>query len=139
MSFIFLEHPSDIKILVKAKSLKELFRESLRAMFEIISGKDLSLFKGGKEKIMREVSISSVDREVLLADFLAEALSLSEIYDEFYFDCELVEFDETFLKGFLFALPLEKKVKEIKAVTYHDLKIEKIREDHWEATLLFDI
>jgi len=139
MSYIFLEHPSDVKILVKAKSLKELFLESLRAMFEIISGRDLSSFIDSKHKKLREIEVKSLDREVLLADFLAEALALSEIYNEIYFGCEFIEFDENFLKGLLYALPLDKKVKEIKAVTYHNLKIEKIKENHWEATLLFDI
>ena len=139
MPYTFLEHTSDIKILVRAKDLKSLFRESLRATFEIITGEDISSLLGRKSKSVREVNISSADRETILADFLSEALSLSEIHKEFYFDCEFREFGHEFISAYLFGLPLVKKVEEIKGVSYHDLRITTGKDGQQQAIILFDV
>ena len=139
MPYTFLEHASEVKVLVRAENIKGLFKESLRAVFEIISGKDISLFRGSKPKIIREIDVSSVDREALLVDFLSKALSLSEIHREFYFDCEFKEFSSIFLSAYLLGLPLEEKAEEIKGVSYHNLRVEKNKNGEWQTVILFDV
>lgn len=86
-----------------------------------------------------EISLSAPSKELLLIDFLSEALYLSDVNDEAYFNATFSEFSETSLKAMLHGIEIERfQVVEIKAVTYHELKIEKIN-NSWQAEVVFDI
>ncbi len=87
---------------------------------------------------MREVKIKSTDEQSLLVDFLSEALTLSDINNEAYFEVEFQKITRTEIEAKIFGQLIEKIGVEIKAVTYHGAEIKKIK-DGWEATVLFDI
>jgi SHS2 domain-containing protein len=133
--FEILSHQADLKLKVFGKTKKELFENSMIAMFEAagITGKKV----GSKAK--RKIKIESLDIFSLLVDFLSEVLYLSEINDEVYWQAKFNEFSDTKLKGELLGERIKERNLIIKGVTYHDLDICKNKDGFWEATILFDI
>ena len=83
------------------------------------------------------VRISGVDGENLLVKFLNELLFLSEqeglAFDEF--DLRL---EDNELEARLIGAPIINQGKEIKAVTYHNLRIRKVPQG-LEVNLVFDV
>jgi len=133
MTFKVLEHAADLIIQATGKTPEELFSEMLRGMFEAIKPK----FANNK-MIKRQISVKSFDLKALLVDFLSEALYQSDINNEAYFKATFKKFSETELEAELFGRKIDSFEEEIKAVTHHNLKIEK-KDDEWEAEVLFDI
>ncbi len=128
-----LEHTTDLKIRAFGKTKEELFSNLLKGMF-------LAARPEIKDKIKKtkKVKIVSADEQSLLVDFLSEALTLSDINNEAYFEVRFKKLIETELEAEIFGQPVEKFGLEIKAVTYHGLEI-KEKSGGWEATVLFDI
>ena len=140
-----LPHTADIKIRVYGTSLKELFKNALIGMFQVIGphAKDCKKIKGrlicASLPIQHTIAITSVDRESLLVDFLSEALYLSDINNEAYLDADIHELTDTNIKATIKGVPIEGfDVVEIKAVTYHDLHIQE-KNGAWQADIVFDI
>jgi SHS2 domain-containing protein len=129
-----LEHTADLKIRAYGKDLPELFSNMLKGMFEACE----PIISNQSSIVSREVKIQSPNLESLLVDFLSEALYLSDVNDEIYFQAEFEKLTENELIGKLKGHKIKGLKEEIKAVTWHDLKIER-RNNHWEAVVLFDI
>lgn len=134
MKYEILEHKADLKIRVFGKTKEELFLNTLLSMTE---GQKPEI--KGKEKIKREIEIKSIDLQTLLVDFLSEALYLSQVNKEIYFDINFEKFSDAKLKGKLIGQKVERFGEDIKAVTHHDLDIGQKKDGTWEATILFDI
>lgn len=137
--YINLEHTADLKIKAFGKTKEELFANAAYGMFQQIESR-----KGEKGlpaqagEVTRKIKIESVDLEALLVDFLSELLSLSDQYNEIYRDCKLKITDDKLLEGEISGNKVESFETEIKAVTYHELKIEK-ENSHLTAEIVFDI
>jgi SHS2 domain-containing protein len=133
MDYEILEHLADLKIKGYGKDLKELFSNLLKGMFEackpIVENDSI---------ISREVKIRSESLESLLYDFLSEALYLSDVNNETYFEVNFEKLTENELVCKIKGKKIKGFETEIKAVTWHDLEIKKT-EKGWEATILFDI
>lgn len=129
-----LEHVTDLEIRAFGRTKKELFSNMLKGMFESIKAK----VKRQKSKVVREVKIKSLDEQSLLVDFLSEALTLSDINNEAYFEAKFDKLTDKELEGKIFGWPIEMFEVEIKAVTYHGLYIKKAN-SMWEAKVIFDI
>jgi SHS2 domain-containing protein len=74
-----------------------------------------------------------------LVDFLSEALYQSQVNREVYKDIVFKKLTDTEMEGLLMGQKIERFGEEIKAVTYHSLKINKKEDGSWEAIVLFDI
>ena len=127
-----LEHPADLKIRSYGKEIAEVFSNMLEGMFKSCRPEMT------KEKVSREIKIESPDRESLLVNFLSEALSLADINKEVYLKARFNQLKDNYLEAKLEGYKIKSKELEIKAVTWHDLKIEN-KNDVWQATVLFDI
>jgi len=127
-----LEHPADLKIKALGQNFEEVFSNLLLGMFKSLRP------KLAKEKAEREIKIEAQDRESLLVDFLSEALTFSDVNDEVYFKVKFEKFTDKMLKGKLTGFKVKSLGLEIKAVTWHNLKIEK-ENNFLTATVLFDI
>ncbi|MDP3889279.1 MAG: archease [bacterium] len=143
--FKLLPHTADIKVRVFGKTLPEFFRNAVVAMFQSI-GPSVPDCCVENERIVcdelpiaRELEITSSDRVALLVDFLSEALYLSDVYDEAYFDAIIKEVTDTHIKATLQGVKITGfEVVEIKAVTYHGLDIKQVN-GSWQADIVFDI
>lgn len=139
-----LPHTADIKIKAYGSSLQELFCNALKGMFlsiEPLNKKNIITLNTipSALEVEHEFTLKAPNKELLLIDFLNEALYLSDINNEAYFDVQFSTFSEIEITGSFFGMKINGfEVVEIKAVTYSELKIEKI-DEFWQAIIVFDI
>jgi SHS2 domain-containing protein len=131
-----LEHTADIGIRVKGHSLSEIFEKAIHATADLLSG-GLEI----EANIKKRVSIEEANIGVALVSVLEEIIYLFETQLFLPSECSIsIENDryETSLKGSIASKEDIKNGTEIKAVTYHQLKIKKA-DDKYEATVIFDV
>ena len=132
-----IEHTADIGVKVYGRDLKELFKNAAFSMFDIIA--DL---EGLKSSLTLSFDLKAATYEDLLVVWLDELLF--NFYTKWIlftdFKIESITKDRIRAKAFGRHLGENKnRLKtEIKAITYHELKIQKTR-NGYEATLIFDI
>lgn len=141
-------HTADIKIRVYGNSMKQLFKHALQGMFQVIGPhpvKDAECTMQQERLVCKNLSqahtveVDAIDRDALLVDFLSEALYLSDVNNEAYLDADIDELTDTEIKVTLKGIKITGfEVVEIKAVTYHDLKIKEI-DGEWQVDIVFDI
>lgn len=132
-----IEHTADIGIKVKGADLKELFKNAALAMFDIIVTKKTKEFTVEQRiKVIQEAD----SQEELFINWLNELLSLSAIKELIFLDFDIHRLDngsiEAEAKG---ESVINYRINtEIKAATYHELKIEPINSG-WQAQVIFDV
>lgn len=127
-----IEHTADQAIIIQAAGLAELFKLGVKGMYSIMDIKQSHISKG---TII--IKITSDDLEGLLVDFLSKILNFIELKN-IYLDIIKLS-----ISGKKLVATCEKfgpitYSKAIKAVTYHDLKIEN-HDDLWKASITFDV
>jgi SHS2 domain-containing protein len=132
-----LEHTADIAIRVKGSDLKEIFRKTAAAIFDIMADE-----KGAAGSPPENVGIkqSAGDIQELFINWLNELLSLSAANEVIFYDFKIDELDERNIISTATGRSMKDyKVNiEIKAATYHQLKIEKSGSG-WQAEVIFDV
>ncbi len=143
--FEFIPHTADIKIKVYGTTLEQLFKNALVGMFQAVGPKIKECKKVNNRVVCdelpknRSINLNSIDKEALLVDFLSEAVCLSDIHDEAYFDVTINELTDTSITATLHGIKVQGfDVVEIKAVTYHELNIQNI-DGIWQTYIVFDI
>ena len=131
------EHTADLGLRARAPDLDTLFAEAAEALFAAVV-EDLAAV----QPLQRvDVRLSGDDREYLLFDWLKELL--------YRFDAEhrlfarfAVHVDDHGLSGTAWGEPLDPArhvlSHEVKAITYHDLRVEPTP-DGWLAEVIVDI
>jgi len=133
-NYKILSSTSEYKIKVWGENLGSLFNNSLLGMFNFIN----PVIKNNQE-IRRDFAITAFDCELLLVNFLSEALYLSSVNKEYYFKANFNNISNTQASGFFVGYEIIKfNHGEIKAVTHHDLQIKNIN-NRLETQILFDI
>ncbi|MDD4995469.1 MAG: archease [Patescibacteria group bacterium] len=128
-----LEHPADLRLRVFGRDMAELFQNALFGMFESIEPDIAS-----RDLVRRKIQVQAGDPELLLVDFLSEALLQSDTHDEAYHDAEIDNLAADSVTATLIGYPIRGFRQEIKAVTYHGFKIEQTAEG-LTAEIIFDI
>jgi SHS2 domain-containing protein len=129
-----LEHIADLKIRAWGENAERLFANLAYGMMENIyeNLSDISL------KVERSVEIEAVDQKSLLVDFLSEILRISDEHNEVFREFE-IKIEAGFkLKAKIKGERVQYFNEEIKAVTYHELKIAK-ESSQWVGEVVFDI
>lgn len=129
----FLEHKADIKVKIFGKTKKEIFKQALLAMAEIL-GK--SSKKGALVKI--NIKVESLGPDFLLIDFLNEVLFFSQTKKAIFEKIKFLDFSDKKIVAQIYGKKVKSFKEDIKAATYHNLKLEK-KDKFWQAILLFDI
>lgn len=132
-----LEHTADLGIKVWGADLKELFIHSASAMYELIADID-----SVRPAISIEVRTEAQDKDELLKNWLSELLYYFHVKDMLFSEFLIKELDEkkiiSVARGERIDRERHNLKHEIKAVTFHNLKIEK--EDEKLATeIIFDV
>ncbi|HHT9111009.1 MAG TPA: archease [Candidatus Brocadiaceae bacterium] len=135
--YILIDHTADIGIDVFGESLQELFSNAAFAMFDIIA--DLSNVKNKDEY---RISVSGVDREQLMVNWLSELLYLHDVRSLLFKDFTIINITDTQLdaivRGERYKDGIHVIKTEMKAVTYHNLSI--VRKDsQWQGRIIFDL
>ena len=137
--FETFEHTADIGLYIYGRSLKELFTSGAEAILSVIA--EPAQVRAQEE---RRVDLVAENTEALLRAWLAELV--------FYLNSErwlagrvsFTEFEETALEAVIEGEPLDVERHElgpeVKAVTWHKLKIDQPDEDGWlRATVILDV
>jgi len=126
MAYEFLDHTADLKIRATGKTLEEALVEAAKAVTEAIAG-DSKI----EAKIEKEFEVKIHLEHVLVHDFLQEIIYMFSteklLFSEFNVTLkEALGYKLTArLKGEKYDPKKHKLVKEVKAATYHELKVEK--------------
>ena len=135
--FRLLEHTSDMGIAARGETLEELFAEAGRGVLAVAVDP-----RRGQRKEERALAVQGADREELLVNWLNEILYLWEVRGFFPVDCRVLEVGEKRVRGLLLGEPFDAArhvvLREVKAVTYHRLRVER-RRGHWRARLYVDL
>jgi len=127
-----IEHTADWALRVWAPDLKTLFVQAAEGM-NTLAG--MVLEGGARPK--KAFELGAIDRESLLVDFLSELLYFSEM-EQLGFDRFDLNIGEQKLIAKVEGGAIADLKKEIKAVTYYDLKIT-TGEAGLEVTIVFDV
>lgn len=124
--FEFLEHTADLKFRSYGKTLNEAFANAGKAIFAAIT--NLSKVSSTTS---RKITLEAENLEMLLHDFLSELIYLFSVEEMLFkkFDVKIVQVDTYQLHATAHGekINLKKHLlqKEVKAATYHSMKIEK--------------
>jgi len=136
-----IEHTADIGIRVSAPDLSGIFSKAACAMFDIIAQEKAAGINiepvAGKSV---DIKLSSDNLEELFVDWLNELLSLSAAKELVFYRFKINKLDENGLEAEALAKPVKsfKINSEIKAATYHELKVKKAGSG-WQAEVIFDV
>ena len=135
-NYELIEHTADVGIRLKAKDLKDLFKNAALAMFEIIAEQKIESKK--KEQLKIKQKADNLDE--LFINWLNELLSLSVIKEKIFCDFSFKKLDEHNLEAIVSGCNFNdyKINTEVKAATYHQLKLEKTTSG-WQAEVIFDV
>lgn len=132
MGFEEISHTADWSVRVWAADLPSLFAESAQAM-NALSGMIMS----NGPRLQQRFESEGPDAESLLVSFLSELVYCQE-QENLAFDTFHVEVSNKTLKVEMEGAKIAALDKAIKAVTYHNLKINQTNEG-FETTIVFDV
>jgi protein archease len=127
-----VEHTADCAIRIWADDLQSLVAEAAHGM-NLVSG--LKIRSGSR--VQRVVSVQAPDAEGLLVQFLTELIFAQE-HENLGFSEFGIQMARGRLTGRLTGGLLESIAKPIKAVTYHNLRIEQTVRGY-ETEIVFDV
>lgn len=127
-----IPHTADWSFRAFGKDVRELFENAAHAIFALEGAEP------GEAKIARVVHVTGLDYESLLVNWLTELLWLQESNRETYHRFQIETLTPTELRAQVFGAPLIQLNKVIKAVTYHNLKVEQTATG-WQATVVVDV
>lgn len=135
----FFDHTADVGAVVRGSTLPRLFENAAAALFDLIC--DRRTVRPGRA---RRVSVMGSGLEDLLVRFLTELLVLHETERLVFSACHVARIDRERFRAhaLLRGEPIDRTRhglrREIKAVTYHQLRIVRGR-SAWRVRIVFDI
>jgi SHS2 domain-containing protein len=127
-----IAHTADWELEVWAPNLSGLFEQAARGMYSLMGVRLLPT-----PRLSRTLEMDAMDGESLLVRFLEELLYIHSL-DGLAFDGFQIDISEWKLLARLEGAPLESLGKEIKAVTYHKLKIQS-GQGRFDVRIVFDV
>lgn len=136
------EHTADVGLRIFGQDTKELFINAAQGMYSIIAKALISKQKTQRPRQIFKINASAQNLEELLVCWLSELLSLTDIHNIIFNDYRIQRLTNTSIIAEVGAEDFSKDnfqtQTEIKAVTYHGLKIEK-HKGFWQAEIVFDV
>jgi SHS2 domain-containing protein len=142
-----IEHTADIGLVIRGKKLDELFVHAAHGLFDLMT--DVKKIRQRVRKEAKDASKAAMtlrlegeDAGDLFLKWLRELLFIFStrriVFDRF--DCRRLtekelEFDAA---GFIFDPQKDVQRAEVKAVTYHEFKMEK-KPEGWTARVILDV
>ncbi len=137
MPFEIIEHPADVGFVAYAMTLEELFANAALAMMSLACA-----LERVEERERREISAHGGDTEALLYDWLTETLAIADAEQLVFRRAEVNTFGAGEIRGMVHGEKFEKSRHQagtyIKAVTYHQLRVEQTPEG-WRAQVFLDV
>ena len=135
--FEFIDHTADIGVAAYGADMKQVFANAARGLFSLIIELDRV-----SEKTARVIQVTAPDREAFLVNWLNELIYLFEAKGILFRRFEIIDITDTDLKATAYGekinLAKHELKTQVKAATYHQLKIER-NEAGWKALVIFDV
>jgi SHS2 domain-containing protein len=132
-----IEHTGDIGIRMYGNSLSELFSNAAFGMFDLMVDT-----KGIGRDIVEKVEVAGDTLEELLVNWLSELNYLFSTEQTVFVKIDISRMNEQELTATIYGdkiNPRKNEIKkEIKAVTYHEVSVKKVK-DKWTGQVIFDI
>ena len=125
-------HTADWALDVWSSDVVGLLQQAARGMYALMHARLLA-----EPREAYRFEMAAPDRETLLVTFLSELLYFTQ-RDGVAFDRFDLNYDGERLSAVVEGAPIESLVKEIKAVTYHNLAVRET-ERGLETTIVFDV
>ena len=133
----FFDHTADIGIHIFGRSMPELFENAGFALFDIIT--DIAAVR---EQEMRRFALQRDSLDELLVEWLGRLLFISATELFLFRRFHVVQIDGESMQAEAWGEPMQDALHiiktEVKAVTYHKLKVYQ-EEGLWHATVVLDI
>ncbi len=137
MRYRLLNHTADLRVQVYGNSLRQLFQNALYTLTDLLTDA-----RRVRTLRSRRVTVRGEGEDLLLVRFLRELLFLFETRRFLGRRLEFLLLGDTILKAKVWGErfdPARHPLRtEVKAVTYHRLKVERRRE-RWVAEVIFDV
>ncbi len=135
--FEIIEHPADVGFIAYGATREELFANAAHAMMTLACDPQRLA-----ERESRPIEVNGADIESLLYDWLAEILALADAEQIFFRRAEVQAMEADRVRGTVYGEKYDKQRHRagtyIKAVTYHQLKVEQSA-DGWTARVYLDV
>ncbi|OGS46139.1 MAG: hypothetical protein A2539_03285 [Elusimicrobia bacterium RIFOXYD2_FULL_34_15] len=130
-----ISHTADVGIIAYGKTLSELFENAAYGMFSLITD-----IERVKEKGTIAISLQDNNLEELLIAFLNELQYYFSMKQLLFRKFEILSLTDTKLKASVTGEKISdhQVLHEIKAATYHNLKIKKIK-NNYQVQIIFDV
>ena len=132
-----IEHTADLGLEIFGNSPDELFANAAFAVFDLMA--DLAPVRTDQE---RTITVDGADWEDLLVNYLREILYMFNGEGLLLTEFVIREIGPRHLSGVVRGEPFDIRKhtvkKEIKAVTYHGVTVEELREG-WRGKVIFDV
>lgn len=137
MDYEILDHTADVCMRVYGRSIGEVLKNAAYAMMDLVTDREkVNPVKG------IEIEAEGETEEELLVHWLQEVLYLHQTRNMVFRDFEVNSVTDNKAKGKAFGEVIDSERHElysdIKAVTYHNLKIESM-DDRLKVDIVFDI
>jgi SHS2 domain-containing protein len=133
--FDIQDHTADVRLHVTGRDQIELFTCALEGLSAVI----------GSQKLLVEIhetlpfKVAAPDVESLLVDFLNEALFIMQSRKVVVGQVVFRELESSCAEGDFTFAPVTSFAEDVKAVTYHDLRIIRTSEGWLETIIVLDI
>jgi SHS2 domain-containing protein len=135
--FEIFNHTADIGILAYGADVKQAFANAARGLFSLIVELDEIAVKE-----QNNIEVSAPDQEALLVNWLNELIYIADTKEMLFKDFEIIDLSETEIKAKGYGEKIDTRKhhlkREVKAATYHMLKIEPMA-GGWKTRVVFDI
>ena len=132
-----MDHTADLGILVRGSDLKNLFREAAHSLIHL-------MVRANPAKKIRtlKLSVAGADSADLMVRWLGEILYLLEGENRVVTHIGIDDISPCHLDVTLKTGPFDPNtdeiLREIKAVTYHQIRVSE-KNGRWEAQIIFDL
>ena len=136
--FEIVDHTADVGIIVYGKTLQEMFQNAAYGMFHSMT----DTFDSISQQESVTVEASGNDYESLLVNFLNEFVYIVSTKKTVFCNFKINNFGQFFLQAEAKGEKINQKHKlnfEIKAATYHNLKIDKSADGTHYTQIIFDV
>ncbi len=139
-SYRLINHTADIGIEIKAKNEQELFFEGIRALFFLLTDREIERFQYDKNDLIKKrVKIRFELFDELFIDFINRILYIVDTFNILPVDLNMKMKRGVLQASVFFVEHSWVSIKrEIKAATFHNFKIEKDKES-LKTRIIFDI
>lgn len=133
--FELLEHPADVGIRSWGPSFEAAFEQAAWGLVRLL---DVHRQGSGRRT---EVRVSSEDRPGLLVDFLDELIFLHDTEGTAVSSIRVLRVNETTLEAEIETVPLDRAPEgtDVKAATYHGLRVDRLPDGRVEAVVFLDV